>query len=121
MSELVGKSSYNHLGVWLGEGGKEREEALVFGAESECADPARLRPATNALIAPPPAYFTINYINLILSHVGITYETGLSTTIFRLRKVRFVKAQNRYFNPTQLRQTHKCKSQYICVRDFRKS
>lgn len=45
-----------YLGVWLGEGGRDREEELLLGAHKECAEPARLSPATSALIAPPPLH-----------------------------------------------------------------
>lgn len=55
-------NSNKYLGVWLGEGGKDREEAQVLGADRECAEPARLRPATSALIAPPPATFKNIYV-----------------------------------------------------------
>lgn len=46
-----------YLGVWLGEGGRDREEEQVFGAERECAEPARRSPATSALMAPPPMIY----------------------------------------------------------------
>lgn len=45
----------SYLGVWLGEGGRDRDEAQVLGAEREWAEPARRSPATRALICPPPS------------------------------------------------------------------
>lgn len=43
-----------YLGVWHGDGGKDLEEEQLLGADKECAEPARLKPATKALMAPPP-------------------------------------------------------------------
>lgn len=58
-----------YLGVWLGDGGSDLEEEQVFGAERECAEPARLKPATSALMAPPPAKEDLVYLTLEASQL----------------------------------------------------